>query len=183
MAKGRGTEDLKRIIEALLTASDQPLSAARLARILGRGIDSGRVRKLVAGLRDDYDAQNRAYQIEEIAEGYQVLTRPEFRSWIQELRKTRRHERLSPSAIEALAIVAFRQPVLRAEIDDVRGVHCGPLLRGLVEKGLVKIVGRQNVPGRPLLYGTTRRFLDIFGLRSIKDLPALGALPQMGGPG
>jgi len=178
-SSGRGDAECKRILEALLIATDQPVSAARLARVLGGGVDSRRVRKLMQTMREEYDAQGRAFQIEEIAEGFQILTRPEFHEWVAKLRKTRREERLTPSAIETLAIVAFKQPVLRAEIDDIRGVHCGPLLRGLIEKSLVKIVGRQNAPGRPILYGTTRRFLQVFGLKSIKDLPKLGALPSM----
>jgi len=171
--------EIKRVLEALLMATDQPVAAARLARILGGGVDVRKVRKLIGAMKQEYDEQKRAYQIEEIAEGFQILTRPEFRDWIMKLRKSRQEERLTPSAVETLAIVAFKQPVLRVEIDDIRGVHCGPLLRGLIEKSLVKIVGRQNVPGRPLLYGTTRRFLEYFGLRSIKDLPKLSSLPQI----
>lgn len=167
----------KKIVEALLIATDQPVKPAQIARILGGGTDTRQVRSLVEQLRAEYDEQGRAFQIEEIAEGYQILTRAEYRDWVAELRRTRREEKLSPSAVETLAIVAFKQPVLRAEIDDIRGVHTGPILRSLIEKGLVKIVGRQNVPGRPLLYGTTRKFLEVFGLSSIKQLPSLGSLP------
>ena len=174
----KGTEP-KRVLEALLIATDQPVSVARLVRTIGHGVDSRRVRKLIQELQEEYEASGRAFQIEEIAEGFQILTRREYSDWIVKLRKSRREEHLTPSAVETLAIVAFRQPVLRVEIDDIRGVHCGPLLRGLIEKSLVKIVGRQNVPGRPILYGTTRRFLQTFGLKSIRDLPKLGALPPM----
>ena len=178
MARGRRSDaELMAVLEALLIATDQPVAPARLARILGRGMDTRRVRKLIEAMRGEYDAQGRAFQIEEIAEGYQILTRPEYREWVVELRKSRREDRLSPSAFETLAIVAFKQPVLRAETDDIRGVHSGPVLRALIEKGLVKIVGRQNVPGRPLLYGTTRRFLNVCGLPSVKDMPQLGGLP------
>ena len=174
---GRSDAETKAIIEALLIAADQPVAAARLAKILGRGMDTRRVRKLIEAMRGEYDTQGRAFQIEEIAEGFQILTRPEYRDWVAELRKTRREDRLSPSAVETLAIVAFKQPALRADIDDIRGVHCGPILRGLIERGMVKVVGRRNVPGRPLLYGTTRRFLNVFGLKSLKTLPELGKLP------
>lgn len=178
MAPGQESDqDKKTVLEALLIASDQPVKPAQLAKILGSGTDTRKVRGLIEEMRLEYDAQGRAFQIEEIAEGFQILTRPEYRDWVVELKRSRREERLSPSAIETLAIVAFKQPVLRAEIDDIRGVHSGPLLRSLIEKGLVKIVGRQNVPGRPLLYGSTRRFLDLFGLKSLKDLPSLGHLP------
>ena len=167
----------KKIVEALLIATDQPVKPAQIAKILGGGTDTRQVRKIVGELRGEYEVQGRAFQIEEIAEGFQILTKPEFRDWVAELKRARREDKLSPSAVETLAIVAFKQPVLRAEIDDIRGVHAGPILRGLIEKGLVKIVGRQNVPGRPLLYGTTRKFLEVFGLNSLKDLPSLGGLP------
>jgi len=177
----RSDAKLKPILEALLIAADQPAPAARLARILGGGVDTRRVRKLVDALRAEYDAQGRAFQIEEIAEGYQILTRPEYREWVAGLRKSRREDRLTPSAIETVAIVAFKQPVLRAEVDDIRGVHTGPVLRSLLERGLVKIVGRRNVPGRPILYGTTRRFLNVFGLRSLKALPRLSLSAQASG--
>ncbi|HRU06540.1 MAG TPA: SMC-Scp complex subunit ScpB, partial [Candidatus Brocadiia bacterium] len=167
----------KAVLEALLVAADQPVSAARLAAILGRGVDTRKVRKLIEALRGEYDAQGRAFQIEEIAEGFQILTRPEYHDWVAELRRGRREERLTASAVETLAIVAFKQPVLRAEVDDIRGVHCGPILRALMEKNLIKIVGRKDVPGRPLLYGTSRRFLEVFGLKSLRELPELGQLP------
>jgi len=184
MSREEGSDaKLKVVLEALLIASDQPVSAARLSAVLGRGVDTRKVRKLIDSLRGEYDAQGRAFQIEEIAEGYQVLTRPEYHDWVAELRRGRREERLTPSAVETLAIVAFKQPVLRAEVDDIRGVHCGPILRALMEKNLIKIAGRKDVPGRPLLYGTTRRFLDVFGLKSLREMPALGQLPAgMGRP-
>lgn len=173
---GRSDAELKGILEALLIATSSPVPAARLARILGAGVDTRRVRKVIGQMRREYDEQKRSFQIEEIAEGYQILTRPEFRSWVQELRRTRREDRLSEAATITLAIVAFKQPVLRAEVDDIRGFNTGAVLRALVERNLVKIVGRQNVPGRPLLYGTTRRFLEVFGLRSLRDMPSIGRL-------
>lgn len=172
MAKrGRSDKETKGIIEALLIASGHPVPAARLARVLGAGVDTKRVRKLVEQMREEYDEQGRAFQIEAIAEGYQVLTRPEYEPWLSDLKRGRKEDRLSEAATITLAIVAFKQPVLRAEVDDIRGFHTGSILRSLIEKSLVKVVGRQNVPGRPLLYGTTRRFMEVFGLRSLRDLP------------
>ena len=169
-------ERSRQILEALLFAADQPLSPARLAQVLGKGHDARVVRKLADELNAEYQAQNRAFEVIEIAGGLQLMTRPEFKEHVAKLLKDRRPEKLSPPAIETLAIVAYRQPVLRVQVDDIRGVQSGPLLRSLLERGLVKIVGRQNVPGRPILYGTTRLFLEQFQLRSLKDLPKVAEL-------
>ena len=161
----------QQVLEALLFAADQPLPAPRLAQAMGRRVDARRVRSLIGRLNDLYQRQNRAFEIVEIAGGFQMLTRPEFHKRVAELHKHRRQDKLSQSAVETLAIVAYRQPVLRAQIDDIRGVQTGPLLRSLLERGLIKIVGRQNVPGRPILYGTSRLFLNHYGLKSLRDLP------------
>lgn len=172
----RHSEEPIRILEALLFASDQPVSAARLAQVLGKRFDAKAVRKLIEELNRGYEEQQRAFEVAEIAGGFQVLTRPELKKWVAELHKHRRQDRLSQSAVETLAIVAYRQPILRAQIDDIRGVQSGPLLRSLLERGLIKIVGRQNVPGRPILYGTSRLFLNHFGLKSLRDLPKVAEL-------
>ena len=171
-----GAERLRQILEALLFASDNPLSPARAAQILGSGQDARSARKLADELNAEYACQKRAFEIVEIAGGLQLMTRPEFKDHIARLLKDRRPEKLSPSAVETLAIVAYRQPILRAQVDDIRGVQTGPLLRSLLERGLIKIVGRQNVPGRPILYGTSRLFLEQFQLRSLKDLPRVAEL-------
>ena len=164
------------IVEALLFAADQPIPPSRIADVMGKRIDTKAVRECVKQLNEQYAEQGRAFEIVEIAGGLQMLTRPQYKKWVAELHKHRRQERLSQSAIETLAIIAYRQPILRAEIDDIRGVQSGPLLRGLVERGLVKIVGRQNVPGRPILYGTSKLFMNHFALKSLKDLPKSKAL-------
>jgi segregation and condensation protein B len=181
---GRGTmtrepltpERMKPVAEALLFASDEPLAAARLAQLLGKGADAKTVRRLVEELNAEYAGQGRAFEVVEIAGGFQLLTRPEFKDWIRELHRHRRQEKLTPSAVETLAIVAYKQPIQRAAVDDIRGVQSGPLLRSLFERGLIKIVGRLNVPGRPILYGTSRLFLRHFGLKSLKDLPRVAEL-------
>ncbi len=169
---------IKAKVEALLFASDRPVPAAKLAQIVG-GADARIVKKAIELLRKEYDEHARAFQIEEIAEGYQILTRPQFREYVTKLRRSAAESRLSQAALETLAIIAYKQPVLRVHVEGIRGVQAGELMRGLMEKNLIKIVGRENVVGRPILYGTTRRFLEHFGLRSLKDLPkAEEVLPQ-----
>ena len=169
--------DARRIVEALLFVSDEPLTARRLAEIVG-DIDARRVRRLVEEINADYDAAGRPFRIEEIAGGFQMLSRPEYKKWLVQLVRGRSSKRLSQAALETLAVVAYKQPVLRADIENIRGVQCGEMLRSLLEQGLVRIVGRSDALGRPLLYGTTRKFLDIFGLRSLKDLPSLDELSR-----
>jgi segregation and condensation protein B len=166
----------KPIVEALLFAADQPMAASKLSQVMGKRIDGTRVRAIIKELNEEYVEQKRAFEIAEIAGGFQIMTRPEYRKWVAELHKHRRQDKLTPSAIETLAIIAYRQPILRAKIDDIRGVQSGPMLRNLVERGLVKVVGVQNVPGHPKLYGTTRMFLDHFGLKSLKHLPKVDEL-------
>lgn len=169
-------ERAKQILEALLFAADQPVSVSRLAEVLGGEFDSKLIRKLVGEMTEEYQGQGRAFEVVEIAGGLQLLTRPEFKKWVAALHKHRRQEKLSQSAVETLAIVAYKQPILRAEVDDIRGVQTGPLLRSLLERGLIKVVGRKNVPGRPILYGTTRLLLNHFGLKSLKELPGAAEL-------
>jgi len=169
-------ERMKPVAEALLFASDEPVPAARLAQLLGKGADAKTVRKLVDELNAEYAGQGRAFEVVEIAGGFQLLTRPEFKDWVAELHRHRRQDKLTPSAVETLAIVAYKQPIQRATVDDIPGVQTGPLLRSLLERGLIKVVGRQNVPGRPILYGTSRIFLQHFGLKSLKDLPRVAEL-------
>ena len=164
-------EVARRVLEALLFAADQPVPVRQLSQTLGRRLDARAVRAMVDDLNAFYTEHQRAFEIVEIAGGFQMLTRPEYSRWVGELHKHRRPEKLSPSAVETLAIVAYRQPALRVTIDDIRGVQTGPLLRSLMERGLIKVVGFQNVPGHPKLYGTTRLFLEHFGLKSLKDLP------------
>jgi len=169
-------EQAPQVLEALLFAADQPVLPARLAQVLGKGFDARAVRGMIEALNKEYAERQRAFEIVEIAGGFQMLTRPEHKDWLIELYKSRRQDRLSPSAVETLAIVAYRQPIQRAVVDDIRGVQSGPLLRSLLERGLIKVVGRLNVPGRPILYGTTRLFLQHFGLKGLKDLPQVAEL-------
>jgi segregation and condensation protein B len=133
---------------------------------------------LVAVLRGLYVRGGSAFQVEELAGGYQLLTRPEFHPWLTRLRQSAGEATLSAPAKETLAIVAYRQPVTRADIEAIRGVGCGDVLRQLMEKGLVRLAGRDDSLGRPALYETTKLFLQMFGLKSIKDLPQAEGLTQ-----
>jgi segregation and condensation protein B len=163
-----------RVLEALLFSADTPLSLARLAELLElRPVE---VRLLIGELNDRYTAAQLAFRVEELAGGYQLLTLPIFEPWLRKLNKARAQTRLSSAALEALAIVAYKQPIIRADIEAIRGAACGEVLNRLREMGLVRIVGRAEIIGRPMLYGTTRKFLDIFGLANLEDLPPMEAL-------
>jgi segregation and condensation protein B len=165
-----------RMVEALLFASETPLSAADLARV-DEGLDEEQVEQLVAELRREYEREGRAFGIYEIAGGYQLLTRPEFAPVLERFDTVPVSSRLSQPALETLAIIAYRQPVGRAEVEEIRGVGAGGVLKTLQERGLIEVVGRGEGLGRPLLYGTTRTFLEHFGFRSLDDLPRPDELP------
>jgi len=158
------------LIEAALVAADEPLSARRLAAVAALD-DATEARRLVRKLQALYEQEGSAFQVEELAGGFQLLTRPQYHPWLTRLRRSGFDLRLSSAARETLAIVAYRQPIMRADIEAVRGVQCGDVLRMLMEKGLLRIAGRHDSLGRPVLYGTTKKFLRLFGLRSLKDLP------------
>jgi len=164
------------VVEAVLFASDEPLSEARLANIVETGVRQ--IRRYIKNLNDKYQASNNAFRIEQIAGGYQMLTLGAYNHWLKKLLRVRSETKLSPAALETLAIIAYKQPVMRADIEAIRGVAAGEIIRGLCYKGLVKIVGRAEVLGRPMLYGTTRKFLEVFGLNSLKDLPKIGELKK-----
>lgn len=161
---------LESVVEAILFASDEPLSAERLAGIAEISTIKP-VRESVEALNARYEQSGRAFRIEQIAGGYQMMTLPQYNPWLKKLLRNRADNKFSPAALETLAIISYKQPIIRADIEAIRGVASGEILRSLMYKGLVKIVGRAEVIGRPMLYGTTRKFLEVFGLNSIKDLP------------
>jgi len=167
----------RRIVEALVLSSSEPISAAKLAELIPY-CDAGEVKDLVNELNTEYAEQDRSFEIWEVAGGFQIRTRAEFSGYLQKLQKERAL-RLSQAALETLAIIAYRQPVTRAEIEDVRGVDAGATVKSLLERHLIRIAGQREVPGRPMLYGTTRRFLEIFGLESLKNLPTLRELDEL----
>jgi segregation and condensation protein B len=167
----------RRIVEALVMGAPDPLPAAQLAQIVP-GLSAAGVRECVEELNARYEAEGHAFEIWEVAGGYQLRTRPVYAGYLQQLRRER-SLRLSRPALETLAVVAYRQPVTRAEIEHVRGVDVGAVLRSLVERRLVRTAGHREVAGRPLLYATTRRFLEVFGLASLEDLPTLRELEEL----
>jgi segregation and condensation protein B len=162
---------LKTIVEAILFASDEPVPVDRVADAAGDEVSVDLVRQAVRQLVEEYDAGGRAFTIEEIAGGLQLFTRPEYNKYLKKLLRARNQARFTQAALETLAIIAYKQPTSRAEIEDIRGVACGDMIRTLMEKGLVRVAGRSEHLGRALLYGTTKKFLQVFGLASVKDLP------------
>ena len=160
----------KQILEALLFAADEPLSARRIADMIDEAAP-GAVADLVRDLNADYLREDRAFHVQEVAGGYRLVTRPEFAGWIAELRASDSSPRLSQAALETLSIVAYKQPVTRAELESIRGVTVEGVLKTLVDRELVRITGREEGMGRPLLYGTTDHFLEYFGLPSLDALP------------
>lgn len=164
------------IVEALLFASDAPLTAADIAAA-DDSLDEGTVEAAIHELRQSYEREGRAFQIYELAGGFQILTRPEFAPYLERFDTVVHTARLSPAALEVLAIIAYRQPIGRAEIEEIRGVGSAGVLRTLQERELITPVGRGDGLGRPVLYGTTTRFLEHFGFRSLEDLPRPEELP------
>jgi segregation and condensation protein B len=168
---------LQQVLEAILFSSDIPLSAGKLAQTLG--LDSTRpVKEAVDQLNEIYAQRQAAYRIEDRAGGYQLLTLPQYAEYIQRLIRKRDEGRLTPAALETLAIISYKQPILRVDVEAIRGVVCGEVIRTLMEYNLVKIVGRAEEIGRPMLYGTTKHFLEVFGLGSLKDLPRAEQLKE-----
>jgi segregation and condensation protein B len=166
------------VLEAILFASDEPLTLSRLANIAELE-GTRQVTQAIKDLNERYRNLNSAFRIEKIAGGYQMLTMPIYNSWLKKLLRARSDSKLSPAALETLAIVAYKQPIIRADVEMIRGVACGEVLRSLMYKGLVKIIGRAQVLGRPMLYGTTKKFLQVFGLDSLKDLPKVEELKKV----
>jgi segregation and condensation protein B len=164
------------IVEAVLFASDAPLTAGEIARA-DESLDEDQVEEALLALKAEYDDAGRAFELVELAEGHQILTRAEYAPYLERFDNVPRPSRLSGPALETLAIIAYRQPIGRLEIEYVRGVGASGVIRTLQERHLVDVVGRAEGLGRPLLYGTTRHFLEHFGFRSLEDLPRPEELP------
>jgi len=165
-------EQVKQIIEALLFASDKPLSLTQIKEVL-EDQDAQAIKDQLVQLGEEYKGSGRSFQIIEVAGGYRISTNPEFAEWLNKLYSKSRSEKLSRPSLETLSIIAYRQPITRLEIEDVRGVNVDGVVKTLLERSLVRIAGRKQIPGRPFLYGTTREFLEVFGLRSLEELPKL----------
>jgi segregation and condensation protein B len=163
-------------LEAILLTSDRPVRLRMFSDVAG--MDSAAVESAVTDLNEQYERTGRCFRIIRLADGWQMMTLPRMAPVLARLLSQRQQTRLSQAALETLAIVAYRQPILRAEIEAIRGVACGEVLRGLMERRLVRISGRAEELGRPILYGTTRDFLRIFGLAGIEDLPDVDGLQR-----
>ena len=169
---------IKCIVESLLFAAQTPLTVDQLLSIL-QGGKRKEVIDALAELRREFNPEERGFYLEEVAGGYQFRTSPQPADVIRRLRRQRPHT-LSRAALETLAIIAYRQPVGRAEIEALRGVEVGGILRSLLEKELIRILGRRDAPGRPLVYGTTDKFLEVFGLKDLSSLPTLPEMESLG---
>lgn len=173
-----GTKDeLKAIIEALIFASEKPLSLDRMKEII-EDADRKDIIHCISLLHEDYK-DGRGFYLAEISEGYQFRTRPRYAKYLQKLYKIKA-PKFSQPALETLAIIAYRQPITRAEVEELRGVDAGGVIKNLLDKKLIKIVGKKDVPGRPMIYGTTKEFLEAFGLKDLKSLPTLKDLAELG---
>ena len=169
---------LKRTIEALLFASGEPLTVSQIVGTLDE-LDTRSARAVIEALRKEYDESQRGFQLVEVEKGYQLTTRPEDSDSIRRLFTRQISSKLTAAALETLAIVAYHQPCTRADVEDIRGVNSDSVLNSLIERKLVTIAGRKDVPGRPLLYATTDTFLRHFGLKDLTDLPSLEELSEL----
>jgi segregation and condensation protein B len=175
--------EIQKILEAVLFIAEQPVPLKALEALLDGGSSAEDLRQILEELARDYSLRGSALEVREIAGGWQFSTRPEFAPWIRKLFKDRLTYRLSSSAMETLSIIAYKQPITRSEIEEIRGVEVTAVLETLIDRKLVRIVGRKESIGRPLLYGTTPDFLRSFGLNKLEDLPSIESLaPPPGEP-
>lgn len=170
-------DNVKHIIESLLFVSREPLSIERIKRII-ESADLNEIRAALDALSAEYEARKGGFYLRQVAGGYQLCTRPEHSEWIRRMVQTH-PPRLSKAALETLAIIAYKQPLIRSDIEHIRGVDCGGIIRTLMERKLVRVLGRKEIPGRPLLYATTRHFLEFFDLKDLKDLPTPKEIEQL----
>ena len=170
-------ENCKAVIEALILASETPLAWEKICVIL-ENMEKADVKKTIEQLIVEYNERQSGICLAEVAGGFQFRTRSELSPWVKKLKGTKSAS-LSPAALETLAIVAYRQPIVKAEIEDIRGVDVSAPLRGLLDKKLVRIVGRKDVPGKPIIYGTTKKFLEVFNLKDLSELPTLRELKEI----
>lgn len=171
-------QEIKGVVEALIFAADKPISLQEMKEVLG-GIDGQAVREVIGSLQEEYESQRRSFQIVEVGGGFRMSTRPQFGEWLKKFYKFRHRERLTPASLETLAVIAYKQPLIRAEIEAIRGVDVSGVLHSLLEKRFIRVMGRKEVAGRPLIYGTTNQFLEHFGLKSLSELPRMGELREM----
>jgi segregation and condensation protein B len=178
-AEAIDARELKAILEAVLFVSPEPVPVARLISILGT-VSKAEVVQALGVLAHDLDREGRGIQLVQVAGGYRLVTKQEYGPWLKRIDKAKAAQKLSRSALESLAIIAYKQPLVRAEIEEIRGVETSGVLRTLCERKLVRIVGRKDVPGRPIMYGTTKFFLEHFGLQDLSQLPPLREFKELG---
>lgn len=164
-------ENLKPIVENILLASNQPVAADDLRKTIANDTETSVLRSILEELREEY--RSRSFQIEEVAEGYQLSTRDEYSDWIRKFLKLDKTFRLSQPSLDTLSIIAYKQPLTKRETEEIRGVDCGGAIKTLLDKKIIRPAGRKKVPGRPIMYRTTSKFLDYFGLKDLSDLPTL----------
>ena len=171
-------DDIKNIIESLLFVADEPLSIDRFKNIIGQA-ETKEIRQALEELGADYETRQGGFYLNQVAGGYQIRTRSEYMQWIKRLLQPK-PLRLSKAALETLAIIAYKQPVIRNDVEHIRGVDCGGVLRVLLERKFIRVLGRREIPGRPLIYATTKRFLEVFDLKNLNDLPTPKEIEEFG---
>ena len=170
-------EDIKHIVESLLFVAETPLSMEHFKNAIPEA-DSDHIRQSILVLKEEYELKNGGFLLHEVAGGFQFRTRPEYKEWIRRLLQPK-PPKLSKPAMETLAIIAYRQPILRSEMEHIRGVNSGNSIRILLERKLIRVLGRREIPGRPLVYATTKKFLETFDLKDLKDLPSLKEIDEL----
>ena len=171
-------DDIKNIIESLLFVADEPLTIDRFKKIVP-GAEAKELREALEELKANYETRQGGFFLNQVAGGYQIRTRPEYMEWIKRLLQPK-PMRLSKAALETLAIIAYKQPVIRSDVEHIRGVDCGGVLRVLLERKFIRVLGRKEIAGRPLIYATTKRFLEVFDLKNLKDLPTPKEIEEFG---
>ena len=171
-------DEIKNIVESLLFVAEEPLTVERLTKIIS-GSQAGQLRQALEELEAEYEARQGGFFLNQVAGGYQFRTRPEHMEWIKRLLQPKPLH-LSKAALETLAIIAYKQPVIRSDVEHIRGVDCGGVLRALLERKFIRVLGRRELPGRPLIYATTKRFLEVFGLKNLEDLPTPKEIEEFG---
>ena len=171
-------ENLKHIIESLLFVAEEPLTIERIRKII-LSAHADEIREALNALADEYESRKGGFYLNEVAGGFQIRTRPEYTQWIKRFIQPRQ-PRLSKAALETLAIIAYKQPILRSDIEHLRGVDCDGIIRTLLERKFIRILGRKELPGRPMIYGTTRYFLEVFDLKDLTDLPTPEEIKELG---
>jgi segregation and condensation protein B len=170
-------DDIKNIVESLLFVAESPLSMEHFKNAIPEA-ETEQINQTILTLRKEYELKNGGFLIHEVAGGFQFRTRPEYKEWIRRLLQPK-PPKISKPAMETLAIIAYRQPILRSEIEHIRGVNSGNSIRILLERKLIRVLGRREIPGRPLVYATTKKFLETFDLKDLKDLPSLKEIDEL----